>query len=123
MRIVVALSLLIFSTTICLGQKETSHWLLTGQNRIKINNDGTVTDQAAPNLIFGNESASIADAAGNLLFFSNGFKVFDKNLAPMPAFANVDMTGNFNLKIAPVPGQPGNYYLFYTHINTYGAPF
>jgi gliding motility-associated-like protein len=123
MRIATTLFLLIFFSSFCSAQKEISHWLLNDQNRIKINNDGTVTNQPAPNLMFGNESASIADSAGNLLFFSNGFKVFDKNLVPMPALANIDLTGNFNLKIAPYPGQPNKYYLFYTNIITYPSPY
>ena len=125
MRVLAALFLSLCISTICPAQKETAHWILSAENRIKFNPAGGVTNQAQPG-IYSDESVSISDSTGNFLFFSNGLKVFDKNLSPMPAFANPTSIigyGNRHLQVAPYPGQPGKYFLFYTHQASFGANY
>jgi len=120
MRIAIVLFFLLFICSICNAQKETSHWFFNGSNYIKFNPGGGVTNQASPNLMFSNNAgASIADTAGNLLFFATAFMVYDRNNTPMPSYSNPLLIGNDEMKIAPVPGQPNKYYLFYTYQVTY----
>jgi len=114
MRSAITLFLTLFISTICFAQKETNHWFLTDQNWIKFNPGGGVSNQPPPNVMFGaGSAASIADTAGNLLFFATGFMVYDKNKNPMSSYSNPFLLGNSELKIAPVPNQPTKYYLFY----------
>jgi len=114
MRTAITLLLTLFISAICLAQKETSHWFLTDQNWIKFNPGGGVSNQPPPNVMFGaGSAASIADTAGNLLFFATGFMVYDKNKNPMPSYSNPLLLGNSELKIASIPNQPNKYYLFY----------
>lgn len=57
--------------------------------------------------------ASISDENGNLLFYSNGVQVFDRNHQVMPNGAGIG--GNISacqMSIVPVPGNPDQYYIF-----------
>jgi hypothetical protein len=95
MRIAIVLFFLLFICSICNAQKETSHWFFNGSNYIKFNPGGGVTNQASPNLMFSNNAgASIADTAGNLLFFATAFMVYDRNNTPMPSYSNPLLIGN-----------------------------
>lgn len=57
--------------------------------------------------------ASISDDNGNLLFYSNGVQVFDRNHQLMPNGGAIG--GNVStcqMSIVPVPGNPDQYYVF-----------
>jgi len=58
--------------------------------------------------------ASVSDAAGNLLFYSDGITVWDKMHAPMPNGFGLhgDPSSTQSATIVPVPGVPSQYYLF-----------
>src|SRR5262245_24192492 len=125
MRIAINLLLLLLVCLFCNAQKEATDWILSYGNRIKFNSGGGVTNQPPPG-IYSDATASIANANGNLLFFSNGVKIFDKNFTPMPVFASpasIMEHLNRDLQIAPYPGQPGKYFLFYTSLFSFGASY
>jgi gliding motility-associated-like protein len=60
-------------------------------------------------------TGAISDVDGNLLFYTNGVRVWNANNQVMPngfgllAHSDPTQTG----LIVPVPGQPGHYYIFY----------
>ncbi len=64
----------------------------------------------------GEGCASIADAAGNLLFYTNGVKVFDQTHTIIPGLVTTDMLGNQSAAqsaiIIPKPGSTTQYYIF-----------
>lgn len=64
-------------------------------------------------LISSEASASISDANGNLLFYSNGVQVFDRNHQVMSNGSNLG--GNISacqMSIVPHPGNPDLFYIF-----------
>lgn len=68
-------------------------------------------------------SASIADENGNLLFYTNGAGVWNRQFNPMPG-STVFIGNRFGdqiLQILPMPGDSNLYYIFYVEYTpTYG---
>ena len=58
--------------------------------------------------------ATISDAAGNLLFYTNGIEVWDRTHQVMPNGTGLlgDYSSSQSAVIVPAPGQPMRYYLF-----------
>nr|WP_298924936.1 T9SS type B sorting domain-containing protein [uncultured Allomuricauda sp.] len=59
-------------------------------------------------------SASISDTNGNLLFYTDGITVWDRNHIPMPNGTGLlgDPSSTQSGIIVPKPGNPNNYYVF-----------
>jgi len=99
-------------------QKQNNIWCF-GQNAgIDFNSDPP--SPLTSKMVAINESASIADPFGQLLFYSNGIKVWDRNNNIMPNGMNL-MGGKFSYQpviIVPFPGSKYQYYIFTTQDNT-----
>ncbi|WP_162303930.1 gliding motility-associated C-terminal domain-containing protein [Paracnuella aquatica] len=63
-------------------------------------------------------STSISDANGNLIFMSDGEKVFDKNLRVMPGASNINLGSDDKMLAFPIP-QSSRYYLFYAQRDSF----
>ena len=131
------LTCLIFTT--CLfgySQAEASHWYFgNGAGLVFDVNTGTVTStDAASNTINTNEGcSSISDFNGNLLFYTDGRNVWDKNHSIM-SNANYnsgtglmgDPSSTSSGLIVPKPGDPNQYYIFTVdephHQNAFAFP-
>jgi PKD repeat protein len=77
------------------------------------NSASLVTNQATPFGIGG--SAVVTDPTnGNLVFYTDGTRVFDLTHAQMPDGAGLNATTSANQPVAicPIPGQPTQYYIF-----------
>lgn len=113
------ITILILTTTLAFSQQEASVWYF-GQNAgLKFQANGTVTPLADGQLNTEEGCSSIADANGNLLFYTDGRTVWDRNHIQMP-------NGSFDLGtelfgdgsstqsgiIVPKPGDPNIYYIF-----------
>ncbi len=104
------------------SQGEASHWYFgNGAGLIFDVNTGTVSaDDSAANTIATNEGCStISDPAGNLLFYSDGRTVWDRNHQIMPNadyFAGNGLLGDpsstSSAVIIPKPGNADQYYIF-----------
>ena len=105
--------LLLFCTLNILGQGEANFWFF-GQNAgINFNSGNPVSISGSLNTNEG--CSSFSDKNGNLLFYSDGTTVWDKNNTPMP-------NGNGSLKghpsstqsaiIVPNPGDNNLFYIF-----------
>lgn len=81
-------------------------------NRVT-NSASLVTNKAIP---FGAGGSAVATdrGTGNLLFYTDGNRIFDANHAQMPngAGLNGNAAGNQPVAICPVPGQTGKYFVF-----------
>ena len=104
------------------SQGEASHWYFgNGAGLIFDTNTNTVavTNAAASTINTNEGCSSISDFNGNLLLYTDGRNVWDKNHQIMP---NADYFGGNGLLgdpsstssglIIPRPGNPDNYYIF-----------
>ncbi|PZR07020.1 MAG: hypothetical protein DI539_24170 [Flavobacterium psychrophilum] len=131
----ITLLILLFISLNIFAQKEANNWqfgLFTG---IHFEDDGSVTTLTSA--IESNEGcSSISDGAGNLLFYTDGRNVWDRNNVLMP-------NGNYNIGtglmgdpsstqsgvIVPKKGDPNIYYIFtvdephHQNAETYPNPF
>jgi len=118
----VTIFIFLLSSSSLFSQGEASHWYFgNGAGLIFDTNTDTVSPtSAASSTINTNEGcSSISDSNGNLLFYTDGRNVWDKNHQIMP---NADYNNGSGLLgdpsstssglIIPRPGNPGNYYIF-----------
>ncbi|MGB2385971.1 MAG: T9SS type B sorting domain-containing protein [Flavobacteriaceae bacterium] len=127
---------LIFTSILGYSQAEASHWYFgNGAGLIFDVSTGTVTStDAASNTISTNEGcSSISDFNGNLLLYTDGRNVWDKNHNIM---SNADYNAGTGLMgdpsstssglIVPKPGNPNQYYIFTVdephHQNAFAFP-
>jgi gliding motility-associated-like protein len=106
-------------TALVFSQQEASVWYF-GQNAgLKFNTDGTVTPLADGKLKTNEGCASIANSNGDLLLYTDGRTVWDKNHMVMPNgdyFNGTGLLGDISSTqsgiIIPNPGNPNLYYIF-----------
>ncbi|MBL7711735.1 MAG: hypothetical protein JNL13_04700 [Chitinophagaceae bacterium] len=96
------------------AQKENNIWAFSDSLGLDFNSGNPVL---IPTRITAREScASVCDASGALLFYSNGLKVFDKTHTVMPNGNGIDgaalSSATQGVAISPVPEEPGKYFLF-----------
>lgn len=115
-RLLFLLSLVfIFTTKPAVAQGEDKIWIFGDHARLDFSSGSPVLSTSNINTREG--AASISDAAGNLLFYSNGQKVWDANLAVMPNGNGLLGNGSNGsssqgVAIVPVVSNPDQYYLF-----------
>ncbi len=126
---------LFFVSILGFSQAKASHWYFgEGAGLIfDLNTDTVSATTAAQNTINTNEGcSSIADFNGNLLFYTDGRNVWDKNHNIMPN-ANYpangllgDPSSTSSGLIVPKPGNPDQYYIFTVdephHQNAFAFP-
>jgi gliding motility-associated-like protein len=103
----------------CFAQKEASNWYFGRRAGIKFNDDGSVAVLTG-SLMYTNEGCStISDAAGNLLFYTDGRNIWDRNHVVMPnANYNAgtgllgDPSSTLSGIIVPNETNPDIYYVF-----------
>lgn len=111
--------ILLLFTALAYSQQEASIWYF-GQNAgLKFQTDGTVTPLADGQINTEEGCSSIADNNGNLLFYTDGRTVWDRNHLGMPngSLANdTELFGDGSSTqsgiIVPNPGDPNQYYIF-----------
>lgn len=101
------------------SQKETNNWIFGLSNWMDFNTD-PITITSTPNFSFFAErnSVSMSDEEGNLLFYSDGFAIFNKEHQVMP---NSSIQANTALThpIFAIP-KPGSDHSYYMIINNSG---
>ncbi len=109
----------ILTTTLAFSQQEASVWYF-GQNAgLKFNADGSVTPLSDGQLNTNEGCSSIADGNGNLLMYTDGRTVWDRNHIQMPngSYAyGTELFGDGSSTqsgiIVPKPGSTNIYYIF-----------
>lgn len=102
-----------YLTTLC--QKETNNWLISDSSWINFNISHPIVKNNYKCTVF-EACASISDINGNLLFYTNGKNVFDKNGQYMPNTSLFDNTftdeSTQGALIVPKRDSNTQYYLF-----------
>lgn len=109
LRTIVSASLL-FISSLVLSQKFANNWLFESfglefkEHTVAIHHDYAEC---------GNRNtATISDESGNLLFYTNGIHIWNKNHTIMPNGKNVLSVGNSQSVIIPKPDSKSIYYVF-----------
>ncbi len=109
-------------TNFVFSQQEASNWYFGRNAGIKFHPDGTVTPLLDGQLISLLGCSTISDNSGNLLFYTDGIKIWNKNHQIM-LNGNGLFGGSFASEpaiIVPKPGATNLFYVFTTE--EYGRP-
>lgn len=101
-------------TTFVFSQQEASVWYF-GQNAgIKFHSDGSVTPLTDGQLNTSEGCATISDNSGNLLFYTDGTTVWNKNHQVMQNGTGLmgSWSSTQSATIVPKPGSSNIYYVF-----------
>ncbi|GMN09468.1 hypothetical protein MTsPCn9_00760 [Croceitalea sp. MTPC9] len=104
----------LFSPLLLLAQGETSNWYFGERAGLQFQNDGTVTPLTDGQIDTYEGCASISDSFGNLLFYTDGITVYDKNHQVMPNGNGLygDPSSAQSAIIVPKPEDPEKLYIF-----------
>ncbi|MFP9114102.1 T9SS type B sorting domain-containing protein [Flavobacterium sp. RHBU_3] len=101
------------------AQKEANNWFFGWNAGVHFNDDGTVSALAGGQMSTNEGCSSMSDADGNLLFYTDGRTVWDRNHVIMPNGNYMGGTGLFgdpsstqSAIIIPKKNNPNIYYVF-----------
>jgi hypothetical protein len=114
-----ALILCLLNAIVTFAQGEANFWFF-GQNAGLNFNNGTATPISG-SLDTNEGCASFSTSDGQLLFYTDGIFVWDKNNNPMPNGTNLlgDPSSTQSAIIVPYPGKSHLYYIFTVGANNY----
>lgn len=94
------------------SQREAAHWFFGDRAGLNFNSGIPVPQSGSLQTQEG--SATISDRNGNLLFYTDGVKVYDRRHNGMPngGGLNGDVSSTQSAIIVPQPGTPGIYFIF-----------
>lgn len=106
--------LLFILPTLVFSQQEASVWYFGGNAGIKFHTDGSITPLTNGQLNTSEGCATLSDSNGNLLFYTDGATVWNKNHAIMANGSG--LMGNWSstqsATIVPKPGSTTLFYVF-----------
>lgn len=110
---------LFFISITAFAQKEASNWYFGRNAGVHFNDDGTVTALGGGLMQTNEGCSSISDSDGNLLFYTDGRTVWDRNHVIMPDgdyFGGTGLLGDPSSAqsaiIVPKKNDPNIYYIF-----------
>lgn len=104
------------------AQRENHTWYFSGSSKgffFDFNTNAvSITSTHAP-LSYEGCGVAADPTTGDVLFYSNGINIYDKNNIQMPNGSGLlgNITCSTNGIICPFPGQPNKYFLFYNSAN------
>ncbi|MFI1770798.1 T9SS type B sorting domain-containing protein [Thalassobellus citreus] len=114
--------LVFISSMASFAQKEASNWYFGNNAGISFNADGSVSPLTNGKLNTIEGCASISDANGNLLFYTDGITVYNKNHTVIANGLYGDPSSTQSAIIVPKPGDPSIYYIFTIDTSTRNDP-
>lgn len=113
------ITVLLFYVATSFAQREASIWYFGWQAGIRFNPDNTVTVLTDSQITTGEGCATISNGNGDLLFYTDGITIWDKNHIIMPnADENLgtglfgDSSSTQSAIIVPNPGNLNQYFVF-----------
>lgn len=120
MKKIILFSFTLLFTSLAFSQQEASVWYFGHNAGIKLNTNGTVTALTDGQLNTGEGCATIADSNGNLLFYTDGITVYNRNHVIMTNGSG--LMGNWSsTQSATIVPKPGSNTLFYIFTLDYEA--
>lgn len=106
--------LLLFAAITLKAQGEATNWYFGEKAGLKFMPDGSVIPLSNGQLVTNEGCSSISDFNGNLLFYTDGKTVWDRNHVIMPNGVNLfgDPSSTQSGIIIPKPDNPAIYYIF-----------
>lgn len=106
---------------ICYGQGETSNWYFGNGAGITFNSDGSVTPVTKGKLDTFEGCAAISNSFGELLFYTDGIIVYDRDDQVMQNGNNLfgDSSSTQSALIVPKPGDPDVFLIFTVDTSTF----
>lgn len=107
--------------TLLLSQGETSNWYFGNGAGITFNNDGNITPVTNGKLDTFEGCATISDSFGNLLFYTDGIRIFNQNHNLMQNGNGLygDSSSTQSAIIVPKPEDLDVYYIFTVDTKTF----
>ena len=117
------LTLLCLSNLVVFAQNDTDNWYFGKNAGLNFANGG-VNVYTNGGMYTPAGCSSISDVNGDLMFYSNGSTIWNKNHQIMDNGDNLDgeLEGVQTSIIIPKPDDPSTYYIFYTRENTVNTP-
>ncbi|MGX1929514.1 T9SS type B sorting domain-containing protein [Flagellimonas sp. 2504JD4-2] len=114
------LFVLCLSSYTLFGQGETANWYFGNNAGISFNNDGTVTPLDNGRISTFEGCASISDASGNLILYTDGIRVFNRNHTIMDNGSGLfgDPSSTQSAIIVQKPEDPNILYIFTVDTST-----
>jgi len=94
------------------SQKEFNHWFFGHNAGIDFNQTPAVA-QTGGAIFCSDQTSSISDSAGNLLMYSDGINVWNRNHVQMPNGNNLMGSSSSYSHVSIITRKPGSYHLFY----------
>ena len=113
MKKIYLLLLCLALSTFIFAQKETNNWVFGLSNWMNFNTD-PITVGSTPSFNFFGErnTVSMSDEDGNLLFYSDGFSIFDSNHNTMPnGIIQANTLATHPIFVIPKPNSDDSYYM------------
>lgn len=119
-KITLLLAFSIIFPVLLFGQGETSNWYFGNNAGIRFNNNGTVTALDDGRLDTFEGCTTISDALGDLLFYTDGIIVYDRNHNVMQNGDGLygDPSSTQSALIVPKPLDPNIFYIFTVDTST-----
>lgn len=122
-KIILALYFFLLTPTLIFGQGESDNWYFGEQASIRFNANGSVTSSNNSAMIAEEGSASVSDASGNLLFYTDGQTIFDRTHEVMlnGTGLTTNPTGSQTALIIPKPEDANILYVFSVDATTFNV--
>lgn len=122
-KIILILLTVLLWPSLNFGQGESNHWYFGYQVGMRFNADGSVTSFGDNVMDAPEGSATASDAYGNLIFYTDGQTIYDRNNQIMQNGTDLitNPTGTSTALIVEKPNDPQKYYVFSVDATTSGA--